>query len=125
MAELLYKDEVYQIVGAAMEVYNQLGNGFLEGVYQDALAIELAMRNIPFKEQVPLEILYKGQPISHRYVPDMVLFEKIIVELKSISALGANEEAQLLNYLKATGLRLGLLINFGSKGKLEWKRLIR
>ncbi len=125
MTELLYKEEVYQIVGAAMEVYNQLGNGFLEGVYQDALAIELALRNIPFKEQVPLEILYKNQPLRHHYVPDMILFDKIILELKTISALGAIEEAQLLNYLKATGLRLGLLINFGSVGKLEWKRIIR
>lgn len=125
MTELLYKEEVYQIIGAAMEVYNQLGNGFLEGVYQDALAIELTMRNIPFKEQVPLEICYKGQPIRHHYTPDMLLFDKIIVELKAISTLGRVEEAQLLNYLKATGMRLGILINFGSAGKIEWKRIIR
>lgn len=125
MTELLYKEEVYQIIGAAMEVYNQLGNGFLESVYQDALAIELTMRNIPFKEQVPLEISYKGQPIRHRYTPDMLLFDKIIVELKAISTLGRVEEAQLLNYLKATGMRLGILINFGSAGKIEWKRIIR
>lgn len=125
MTELLYKEEVYQIVGAAMEVYNQLGNGFLEGVYQDALAIELKLRDIPFKEQVPLDICYKGQPIRRQYMPDMILFDKIIVELKAISSLGAHEDAQLFNYLKATGLRLGLLINFGSENKLEWKRIIR
>jgi GxxExxY protein len=124
MTEILYKVEVYKIIGAAIEVYNQLGNGFLEGVYQDALAIELALRSIPFKEQVPLEILYKKQPLRHHYVPDLILFDKIIVELKAISALGVIEEAQLINYLKATGLRLGLLINFGSANKLEWKRLI-
>jgi GxxExxY protein len=125
MTELLYKEEVYQIIGAAMEVYNQLGNGFLESVYQDALAIEMALRNIPYKEQVPVEITYKQQPLRHHYMPDMILFEKIIVELKAISSMGAVEEAQLLNYLKATGLRLGVLINFGSVGKLEWKRIIR
>ncbi|MBE0410776.1 MAG: GxxExxY protein [Anaerolineales bacterium] len=124
MTELLYKEEVYQIIGAAMEVYNQLGNGFLEGVYQDAMGIELGIRKIPFTEQTPLEITYKGQPLRHHYLPDMVLFNVIILELKVITSLGANEEAQLLNYLKASGLRLGLLINFGSKNKLEWKRLV-
>ena len=125
MTELLYKEEVYQIIGAAMEVYNQLGNGFLEGVYQDALALELQMRNIPFKEQASLQITYKAQPLRHHYTPDMILFDGIILELKAISSLGVNEEAQLLNYLKASGLRLGLLINFGAENKLEWKRMVR
>jgi GxxExxY protein len=124
MTEMLYKEEVYQIIGAAMEIYNQLGNGFLEGVYQDAMGIELAIRKIPYSEQVPIEITYKGQTPRHHYQPDMVLFDKIILEMKAISALGANEEAQLLNYLKASGMQLGLLINFGSKAKLEWKRFI-
>jgi GxxExxY protein len=124
MTELIYKDEVYQIIGAAMEVYNQLCNGFLEAVYQDALALELGMREIPFQEQVPLELTYKGRTLRHTYVPDLIVFEKIIVELKAISALSPNEEAQLLNYLKATGIRLGLLINFGAQRKPEWKRMI-
>jgi GxxExxY protein len=124
MTELIYKDEVYQIIGAAMEVYNQMGNGFLEAVYQDALVLELGIRKIAFQEQVPLELTYKGQTLRHTYVPDLVVFDKIIVELKAISALGPNEEAQLLNYIKATGLRLGLLINFGSQRKLEWKRMV-
>jgi len=123
--ELLYKEEVYQIIGAAMEVYNQLGSGFLEGVYHDALAVELTLRNIPFKEQLALEILYKDQLLKHQYIADMLLYEQIIVELKAISHLGAIEEAQLINYLKASGLKLGLLINFGSKEKLEWKRLVK
>jgi GxxExxY protein len=123
--ELLYKEEVYQIVGAAMEVYNHLGSGFLEGVYQDALAVEFGIREIPFKEQVTFQIFYKNNPLRHQYVADMVLFDEIIIELKAISRLGANEDAQLLNYLKASGLRLGLLINFGSVGKLEWKRLVK
>lgn len=124
MTELIYKDEVYQIIGAAMEVYNQLGNGFLEAVYQDALVLELGIRQIAFQEQVSLELAYKGRILRHSYVPDLILFDKIIVELKAISALGPNEEAQLLNYLKATGMRLGLLINFGAQRKLEWKRMI-
>jgi GxxExxY protein len=93
-------------------------------VYQDALVLELGIRKIAFQEQVPLELTYKGQTLRHTYVPDLVVFDKIIVELKAISALGPNEEAQLLNYIKATGLRLGLLINFGSQRKLEWKRMV-
>ena len=124
MTELIYKDEVYQIIGAAMEVYNQLGNGFLEAVYQDALVLELGLRQIAFQEQIPLELAYKGQTLRHTYIPDLIVFDKIIVELKAISTLGPNEEAQLLNYLKATGMRLGLLVNFGAQRKLEWKRMI-
>jgi GxxExxY protein len=124
MTELIYKDEVYQIIGAAMEVYNQLGNGFLEAVYQDALVLELRLRKIAFQEQTPLELTYKGQTLRHTYVPDLIVFDKIVVELKAISILGPNEEAQLLNYLKATGMRLGLLINFGAQRRLEWKRMI-
>ena len=124
MTELIYKDEVYQIIGAAMEVYNQLGNGFLEAVYQDALVLELRLRKIAFQEQTPLELTYKGQTLRHTYVPDLIVFDKIVVELKAISMLGPNEEAQLLNYLKATGMRLGLLINFGAQRRLEWKRMI-
>jgi GxxExxY protein len=124
MNELLHKVEVYNIVGAAMEVYNQLGNGFLEAVYQEALALELQLRDIPFTEHPPLELCYKGKILQRHYIPDMLLYDKIIVELKAISILGNNEQAQLLHYLKATGLRLGLLINFGSKIKLEWERKI-
>ena len=124
MTELIYKDEVYQIIGAAMEVYNQLGNGFLEAVYQDALVLELRLRKIAFQEQTLLELTYKGQTLRHTYVPDLIMFDKIVVELKAISMLGPNEEAQLLNYLKTTGMRLGLLINFGAQRRLEWKRMI-
>ena len=124
MTELIYKDEVYQIIGAAMEVYNQLGNGFLEAVYQDALVLELRLRKIAFQEQTPLELTYKGQALRHTYVPDLIVFDKIVVELKAISMLGPNEEAQLLNYLKTAGMRLGLLINFGAQRRLEWKRMI-
>ena len=124
MTELIYKDEVYQIIGAPIEVYNQLGNGFLEAVYQDALVLELRLRKIAFQEQTLLELTYKGQTLRHTYVPDLIMFDKIVVELKAISMLGPNEEAQLLNYLKTTGMRLGLLINFGAQRRLEWKRMI-
>jgi GxxExxY protein len=124
MAELLYKEEAYAIVGAAMEVYNELGHGFLEAVYQEALALELTTRGIPFVQQTPVTISYKGQPLRQHYVPDFIAYGKIILELKAIQKLGPNEEAQLLNYLKATGLRLGVLLNFGHPDRLEWVRRI-
>src|SRR5512136_423104 len=125
MTELLYRDEVYAIVGAAMEVYNQLGPGFLEAVYQEALEIELTERGIPFLSQKELRVLYKGQPLKKTYISDLTCYEKIIIELKAIDRLTGKDTAQLLNYLKATGLRLGLLINFGSSEKLEWERRVK
>ena len=122
--DLLYKDEVYAIVGAAMEVYNQLGAGFAEAVYQEALSIELRERNIPFLEQQPIQILYKDKPLHQRYIPDFLVYDEIIVEIKAVKQLGLLEQGQILNYLKATGLRLGLLINFGNDCKLDWERKI-
>lgn len=124
MTELLLKDEVYQVVGAAMEVYNQLGNGFLEAVYQEALAIEFELRGIPYKAQVPLHIRYKERQLRQTYIADFVTHEQIIVELKAIKLLSANEEAQLLNYLKTSDLRVGVLLNFGAQRKLEWVRKV-
>jgi GxxExxY protein len=125
MTELLYKEEVFTIVGAAIEVYNVLGTGFLEPVYQEALALEFTARNIPFEEQTALPIFYKGRLLRKTYVADYIVLGKIIVEIKSIDHLASREEAQLLNYLKATGLELGVLINFGAVGKLEWKRMVK
>jgi len=125
MPELLYKEEAYAIVGAAMEVYNTLGSGFLEAVYQEALEIELAERSIPFESQKELYVYYKGRRLERTYAADVVAFGKIIVDLKALDRLTSREEAQLLNYLKATGIELGLLINFGAAGKLEWKRMIK
>jgi GxxExxY protein len=125
MLELLYKDEVYTIVGAAIEVHRELGAGFLEGVYQEALEIELVSRQVPFATQMPLGIVYKSHHLQKGYVADLCCYGKIIVELKALDQLSGREEAQLLNYLKATGLRVGLLINFGARGKLEWKRFAR
>lgn len=122
---LIFKDEVYAIVGAAMEVHSELGPGFLEAVYHAALKVELTARQIPFASEKLLEVYYKGQELSAEYRADLVCYEQIIVELKALDRLSSKEEAQVLNYLKATGMRLGVLINVGSRGKLEWKRLIR
>ena len=124
MTELIYKDEIYEIVGAAMDVYNELGPGFLEAVYQEAIEIELGNRGIPFRSQAPIRIRYKGQLIAKEYISDLSCFEKIIVELKAIEQLTNRESAQLINYLKATGLKVGLLLNFGAGSALEWKRFV-
>lgn len=122
--ELILKDEVFQIIGAAIDVHKELGNGFLEAVYQEAMGIEMASRDIPFLAQMPLKIRYKDRTLNKEYFPDLLCFNSIIVELKALNKLGGNEDAQLINYLKATGLRAGLLINFGSVGKLEWKKVV-
>lgn len=124
MPKLLYKSEVYAIIGAAMEVYNVLGPGFLESVYQEALEIELSAREIPFESQQKLDIRYKEHQLDQQYQPDFVIYKKIIVEIKALNQLGSHDQAQLLNYLKATGLLVGVLINFGAEKKLEWKRMV-
>ena len=113
----------YKIIGAAMEVHKELGHGFLEAVYQEALRREFTDQEIPFKSQPTIQISYKGQPLDKTYQPDFVCYEGIIVEIKALAELTGIEEAQLINYLKATGLKVGLLINFGSKS-LEYKRLV-
>ncbi len=125
MVELLLKEEVFAIVGAAIEVHKVLGPGFLEPVYQEAMEIELTDRAVPFEAQKPLEINFKGKILTKRYIPDFVCYGSVIAELKALDRLSTVEESQILNYLKATRLRVGLLINFGSLGKLEWKRYIR
>ena len=122
MAEPILKDEVYTVVGAAMEVQRVLGPGFLEGVYQESMQLELTARGVPFEEEKPIDVEYKGQCLAHRYYADLVCFGQVIVELKALSRLSGKEEAQVLNYLKATGFKVGVLINFGSPGRLEWKR---
>ncbi len=123
--DLILKEEVYAIVGAAIEAHRELGPGFLEPVYQEAMEIELQSRNIPFESQKRLVISYKGHQLQKEDAPDLVCYGQIIVELKALDRLSGKEEAQLLNYLTATGLRVGLLINFGSAGRLEWKRFVR
>jgi GxxExxY protein len=124
MTELLLKKEVYAIVGAALEVHRELGPGFLEAVYYEPLEIELRARGIPHEPQCRLAIFYKGQELQKHYQPDYVCYAQIIVEIKALDQLTGYEIAQVLNYLKASRLRVGLLINFGSQGRLEWKRLV-
>lgn len=122
--ELLLKDEVYAIVGAAIEVHRELGYGFLESVYHQALNIELNKRDVPFASEQKLPVYYKGKRLDADYRADFICYEKVIVELKAMDRLTSREEGQLLNYLKATKLQVGLLINFGSKGLLDWKRMV-
>lgn len=121
---LLLADEVFAVVGAAIEVHRELGSGFLEAVYQEALEFELTQRQIPFIRQQPLPIRYKHTILSKLYIADLVCFDQIIVEIKAIQRLTPVEHAQLLNYLKATHKPLGILMNFHSRPTLEWKRLI-
>jgi GxxExxY protein len=116
-------ERTYRIIGAAMDVHKELGCGFLEAVYQEALEKEFNAQEIPCKSQPVVEIFYKGKPLNKVYQPDFVCYEAVILEIKAISNLSGVEEAQLINYLKATKLKTGLLINFGAKS-LEYKRLI-
>ena len=122
MAELIHKELSYKIVGAAMEVHRILGPGFLEAVYQSALAHELTLRQIPFEQFKCLSVTYKGKPIGE-YEADFVVAGDIILELKAMSTLHPTHEAQAINYLAATGLKLAILLNFGADS-LQHKRLI-
>jgi GxxExxY protein len=115
--------QTYAIIGAAIEVHRTLGSGFLEAVYHEALAIELAARSVPFKTQVQLALIYKGRVLACHYRADFVCYERVIVEIKALNQISGTEEAQLLNYLKATKLPIGLLINFGATS-LQYRRRI-
>lgn len=121
-AELLHSNLTKNIIGAAMEVHRILGSGFLENVYEEALAIEFDLKKIPYERQRTFNVLYKGRQ-AKQFICDFVVYDKIIVELKSIKEISNIEQSQVINYLKVTGLKLGLLLNFGSNS-LEIKRLI-
>lgn len=121
--DYIFKDECYKIIGACMEVHNQLGAGFLEAVYREALEIEFREMGIPFRTETRLDVFYKEEKLSKYYVADFICFSAIIIEIKAIDGLTDEHFGQVLNYLKATGLRMGLLINFGSP-KLQYKRVI-
>ena len=113
----IYPEECYAIRGAVFEVYRELGNGFTEEVYQQCLERELLARNIPFDAKRELHIVYKGKPIEKTYIPDFVCFDKIIVEIKAVDTLTKEHRSQMMNYLRLTKCRLGLLVNFGSYPK--------
>ena len=121
--KLIYEEETYAIRGAIFEVYKTLGDGYLEEVYQNALEEELKLRGLPFVAKKELHIMYKGRDCG-LYEPDFICFDKIIVELKAVEALHPKHSAQLMNYLKATGHKLGLLVNFGAYPKAEIRRIV-
>lgn len=125
MAGLIREEDRSRIIGAAIEVHRELGPGFLEAVYQQALEIELGFKGIPFEAKKRLRITYKGRTLKKEYEADIVCFGDIIVELKAVDRLTSKDVSQALNYLKATGFRICLLINFGSEGRLEVKPLVK
>ncbi len=119
---LLLKDEVFAITGCAMSVLNNLGHGFHEKIYENALAIEFEEQSIAFEKQHNFDVFYKGREIGH-YIPDFVVMDKIIVELKTLNKIGSNEIGQVINYLKVTNLNVGVILNF-KYAKLDWKRVV-
>lgn len=121
---IIYKEESYKVVGAAFKVYNTLGHGFLEAVYQEALGIEFQRQGIPYEREKELKIQYDGVELKQTYKADFVCFGKIIVELKAVNALDDAHRSQVYNYLHATGYKLGLLLNFGSSDELEKERIV-
>lgn len=125
MTEIVYKDESYAIIGACFEVYNEMGTGFVELVYQECLEIELRDREIPFVPQSSLELRYKNKILEQTYKPDFICHGKIIVEIKAVSVLTDEHRAQVHNYLKATRFHLGLLVNFGQHPRLQYERIVK
>jgi GxxExxY protein len=119
---LILKEEVYQIVGSAIEVLNEIGHGLYEKPYKNALVVEFGIRNIPFKQQVDFEVLYKGSKVG-LFIPDLIAFDKVVVDAKVIDRITDVERGQMLNYLKITKMRVGVILNFKNP-KLEWERLV-
>ena len=122
MIELIYKQEVYEIISCAMEVLNELGHGFHEKIYENALCVEFDLRGIKYLQQKEFDINYKHKKIGE-YVPDLIVYDKIVVDTKVIKEITDHETGKMLNYLKVTKQKVGLIINF-KHSKLEWKRLI-
>jgi len=123
MSDLIYKEESYKIIGACFEVYNEKGCGLLEPVYQECLEIEFGIQKLPFIPQKPLPLTYKGHLLKSTYQPDFICFEKVVLEIKAVSALADEHRAQVLNYLSATDYKLGLLVNFGQYPDFIWERI--
>jgi len=122
--DILYKEESFAIIGACFNVYNDKGHGFLEPVYQECLGIELEFQGIPAEPQKKLDLFYRGQKLEHFYQPDFICFGKIIIELKAVEKITDAHRAQVLNYLNATGLKLGIIVNFGHYPDLEYERIV-
>ena len=121
---IIHRDESYAIMGACFEVYKEKGCGYLEAVYRECLEIEFGCRNIDYRAHPALAISYKGHPLKSKYTPDFICFGKIIVELKATSAITDEHRAQIHNYLRGTGLRLGLLVNFAHCPQLDYERIV-
>lgn len=124
MGDIIYPQESYAIVGACSNVYNDKGNGFSEPIYQECMEIELEFQNIPFDPQRQLRLEYRGRTLKKHYTPDLICYDKVIVELKVVSRLTDEHRAQVLDYLHATGMQLGLLVNFGAYPDLEYERIV-
>jgi GxxExxY protein len=124
MSSILYKLESFEIMGACFAVYRDKGSGFVEPVYQECLEMELGDRKVPFQAQVELALNYKGRPLRSKFKPDFICYDKIVLELKAVSGLTDEHRAQVHNYLRATGMKLGLLVNFGHYPKLEYERIV-
>ncbi|MFI5335244.1 MAG: GxxExxY protein [Opitutales bacterium] len=124
MNELIHPEESYKVIGACFEVYKEKGCGFLEAVFQECLEMELSDQGIPYLAQPSLKLNYKGRQLKQTYTPAFVCFDKIVLEIKSVSGLTDEHRAQVQNYLRATGHHLGLLVNFGHYPKVEWERIV-
>src|SRR5438045_375129 len=122
--QLILADESFRIRGAVFEAYRVMGRGFLEGMYQECLALEFAARRIPFQAMPRVSLTYKGTILTQTYVPDFVCFDRVIVELKAVREIAPDHRAQVLNYLRSTGLELGLLVNFGGMSRATIERLV-
>ena len=121
-SQILFKDEVYQTVGCAIEILNTIGHGFFEKIYENALITEFDLKKIPYLQQSRFSIVYKGKTLGE-YIPDILVFDKIIIEIKTIDKITSQERGQVLNYLKVTGLKVGVIFNF-KNAKLEWERVV-
>ena len=122
MSELRLKDEVFAVVGCAMEVLNELGHGLLEKTYEKALVVEFQLKGIPFQQQPRFDVRYKGVSVGD-FIPDLIAFDQVVIDTKVVGRIGEHEIGQMINYLKITGLKVGLLLNF-KRASLEWKRVL-
>ena len=122
---IVFKDESYRIMGACFEVYKEKGAGFGEAVYQECLELEFLVQAVPFRRKVELTLEYKGKPLTCKFIPDFICYDAIIIEIKSVTNLCDEHRAQVHNYLKATGFKIGLLVNFGHRPQLKYERIVR